>query len=86
MEGSDALIPNVKALLLYRKCDGLVTSRGPDLHGRLEREREREREQERIGNVLFTSQPPVLLHSATLIPVVLTVKLTHPHNTTNSPS
>ena len=46
MEGSDALIPNVKALLLYRKCDGLVTSRGPDLHGRLERERERERERE----------------------------------------
>ena len=47
MEGSDALIPNVKALLLYRKCDGLVTSRGPDLHGRLERERERERERAR---------------------------------------
>ena len=84
MEGSDALIPNVKALLLYRKCDGLVTSRGPDLHGRLERERKRE--QERIGNVLFTSQSPVLLHSATLIPMVLTVKLTHPHSTTNSPS
>ena len=77
---------SVKALLLYRKCDGLVTSRGPDLHGRLEGEGEREREQEIIGNVLFTSQCPVLLHSATLIPVVLTVKLTHPHSTTNSPS
>ena len=75
---------SVKALLLYRKCDGLVTSMGPDLHGRLERERERE--QEIIGNVLFTSQCPVLLHSATLIPVVLTVKLTHPYSTTNSPS
>ena len=49
----------------------------------MEDERERERERERIGNVLFTSQCPVLLHSATLIPVVLTVKLTHPHNTTN---
>ena len=78
---------SVKALLLYRKCDGLVTSRGPDLHGRLEGERERERKRERErGNVLFTSQCPVLLHSATLIPVVLTVKLTHPHSTTNSPS
>ena len=38
---------SVKALLLYRKCDGLVTSRGPDLHGRLEGEREREREREK---------------------------------------
>ena len=38
---------SVKALLLYRKCDGLVTSRGPDLHGRLEGERERERERKK---------------------------------------
>ena len=36
----------VKALLVHRKGNGLVTSRGPDLHGRLEREREREREKE----------------------------------------
>ena len=55
MNGSEALIPNVKALLVYRKGNGLVTSRGPDLYGRLERDRERERERARKNsNVLFT--------------------------------
>ena len=44
---------SVKALLLYRKCDGLVTSRGPDLHGRLEGERERERKREREREAMY---------------------------------
>ena len=52
MEGSNALIRNVKALLVHRKGNGFVTSREPDLHG----ERERERERERMSNVLFTRQ------------------------------
>ena len=65
MEGSDALIPNVKALLVYRKGNGLVTSRGLDLHGRLERERERENEHCIIHKII-----PVLLHNASLIPMV----------------
>ena len=50
MEGLDALIPNVMALLVHRKGNWLVTSRGPNLHGRLEREKETER----MSNVLFT--------------------------------
>ena len=53
MNGSEALIPNVKALLVYRKGNGLVTSRGPELYGRLERDREIERARKN-SNVLFT--------------------------------
>ena len=45
MEGSDALIPNVKALLVYRKGNGLVTSMGTRPPWKI-RERERERQKE----------------------------------------
>ena len=64
MDGSDTLIPNVRALSINWNENGLVTSRGPGLHGRLERERERENGQ----CIIHQNNDYIMLHSSFLIP------------------
>ena len=49
----------VRALFVGWNENGLVTSRGPGLHGRLERERERER----MSNVLFIKTMTILCYT-----------------------
>ena len=55
----------VRALFVGWNENGLVTSRGPSLHGRLERERERENEQ----CIIHQNNDYIMLHSSFLIPM-----------------